>query len=144
MRFMIIVRATPESEAEASPLPEAGSEELLAEMTAFHEEMARAGVLVDGAGLQPSRKGWRVRYEGGKRSVIDGPFADTAELIAGYTVIKVASREEALAWSRRFPSPFPGAARCEIEVRQLYEMEDFGDSPAAERLRELDMGRPVA
>ena len=135
MRFMIMVRANAESEAETTPVP---SEELLAAMVAYHEELAKAGVLLDASGLQPSRKGWRIRYQGGKRSVIDGPFAESKELIAGYTLIQAASREEALEWTRRFPAPFEGDAPCEIEVRQLYELEDFPESPAIDKFRELE------
>ena len=135
MRFMIMVRANAESEAETTPVP---SEELLAAMVAYHEELAKAGVLLDASGLQPSRKGWRIRYQGGKRSVIDGPFAESKELIAGYTLIQAASREEALEWTRRFPAPFEGDGPCEIEVRQLYELEDFPESPAIDKFRELE------
>ena len=122
MRFMIIVKSTADSEAGRFP---PNHEQVFAEMAAYHEELAQAGVLLDGSGLQPTSKGWRIRYEGGKRQVIDGPFAETKELIAGYTLIQVRSREEALEWSRRFPNPVGGDASCEIEVRQLFEMEDF-------------------
>ena len=135
MRFMIMVRATAESESEPTPMP---SEALLARMLAYHEELAKAGVLLDASGLQPSRKGWRIRYQGGKRSVIDGPFAESKELIAGYTLIQAASREEALEWTRRFPAPFEGDGPCEIEVRQLYELEDFPQSPSIDKFRELE------
>ena len=135
MRFMIMVRANAESEAETQPVP---SEELLAAMVGYHEELAKAGVLLDASGLQPSRKGWRIRYQGGKRSVIDGPFAESKELIAGYTLIQAASREEALEWTRRFPAPFEGDGPCEIEVRQLYELEDFPQSPSIDKFRELE------
>ena len=138
MRFMIMVRATAESESEPTPMP---SEALLARMLAYHEELAKAGVLLDASGLQPSRKGWRVRYEDGKGRVVDGPFAETRELIAGYTLIQVGSREEALEWSRRFPAPFEGPGTCEIEVRQLYELEDFPESEAMDRFRELEAKR---
>lgn len=135
MRYMIIVKATDQSEAGVMP-----EEQLIAAMTDYHEELARAGVLLDASGLQPSAKGWRIRYDGaGRRSVIDGPFTESKELIAGYTMIQVRSREEALEWSRRFPSPFPGA-ECEIEVRQLFESEDFGESAAMDRFKELGMG----
>ena len=127
MRFMIIVRATPDSEAGIFPPPDDG---LMAEMGAFHEELAKAGVLLDANGLKPSSAGWRIRHENGQRRVIDGPFAETKELIAGYTLIQVRSREEALEWSRRFPAPFRGQA-CEVEVRQLYELEDF-EAPAGQ------------
>ena len=100
MRFMIVVKANKESEAGVKP-----PEELFAEMADYHEQLAKAGVLLDASGLQPSSKGWRIRYSGGKRAVIDGPFTEAKELIAGYTIIQVKSREEALEWSRRFPNP---------------------------------------
>ena len=120
MRFMIIVRATPDSEAGVFPPPA----DLMAEMGAFHEELAKAGVLLDANGLRPSSAGWRIHHEGGKSRIVDGPFTETKELIAGYTLIQVRSREEAMEWSRRFPAPFKGIA-CQVEVRQLYEAEDF-------------------
>lgn len=122
MKFMIIVKATPDSEAGRWP---EDSEKLFQLMAAFHEQLAKAGVLLDASGLQPSSKGWRVRYEGDKRVIVDGPFAETKELIAGYTIIQVRSREEALEWSRRFPNPVREGEPCEVEVRQLFEMEDF-------------------
>jgi hypothetical protein len=132
MRFMIIVKATRDSETGVMP-----EEKLIADMADYHEELQKAGVLLDASGLQPSSKGWRIKYSGGKRNVIDGPFAETKELIAGYTIIQVKSREEALEWSRRFPNPAIGGADCEIEVRQLFELEDFGPSEAAERFRKM-------
>jgi hypothetical protein len=135
MRFMIIVKATRESEAGVMP-----EEALIGQMAAFHEELAKAGALLDASGLQPSRKGWRVRYSGGKRSVTDGPFAETKELIAGYTIVQVKSREEALAWTKRFPNPAGEGKDAEIEVRQLFELEDFGPSDAVDRFRELGAG----
>lgn len=135
MRFMIIVKATKESEAGVMP-----EEKLIAEMAAYHEELQKAGVLLDGSGLQPSSKGWRIKYSGGKRTVVDGPFAETKELIAGYTIIQVKSREEALEWSRRFPNPAIDGKDCEIEVRQMFELEDFGPSAAVERFREMGVG----
>ena len=135
MRFMIIVKANKESEAGVMP-PEA----LFHAMAAYHEELQKAGVLLDASGLQPSSKGWRVKYEGKKRSVIDGPFAETKELITGYTLIQVKSREEAVEWSRRFPNPTIGGSNCEIEVRQLFELEDFGESGAIERFRKMEVG----
>jgi hypothetical protein len=135
MRYMIIVKATKDSEAGVMP-----PENLLAEMAAYHEELAKAGVLVDGTGLQRSEKGWRVRYRGARRDVIDGPFAETKELIAGYTLIQVKSREEAIEWSRRFPNPTLDGADCEIEVRQLFDLEDFGPSEAVDRFREIGIG----
>ena len=121
MRFMIIVKATADSEAGAMP-----PASLLADMEAFHEELARAGVLLDGAGLKASAHGWRVAIGAdGQRRVLDGPFAETKELIAGYTLIQVRSRDEAIEWSRRYPNPTQHGSACEIEVRQLFEAEDF-------------------
>jgi len=121
MRFMIIVKANADSEAGVMPPPS-----LLAEMGAFHEELARAGVLLDGAGLKASSHGWRVGLAAdGQRRVRDGPFAETKELIAGYTLIQVRSRDEALEWSRRYPNPTLHGSACEIEVRPLFEAEDF-------------------
>lgn len=133
MRFMIIVKATPDSEAGVMP-----EETLLAEMAAYHEALSRAGVLLDGAGLQPSAIGWRVRYRGQATQVIEGPFAETKELIAGYTLIQVRSREEAMEWARRFPAPAGPGEDAEIEVRQLFEMDDFAPGEAIDRFRELD------
>jgi hypothetical protein len=135
MRFMIIVKATKDSEAGARP-PEA----LFAEMATYHEELQKAGVLLDASGLQPSSKGWRVKYSGSKRTVIDGPFTESKELIAGYTLIQVKSREEAMEWARRFPNPAGDGKEGEIEVRQLFELDDFGESPAIERFREIGVG----
>lgn len=135
MRYMIIVKATKDSEAGVMP-----GQELLAEMAAYHEELARAGVLVDGSGLQRSAKGWRIRYGGARRTVIDGPFAETKELIAGYTIIKVQSREEAVAWTRRFPNPTLDGGDCEIEVRQMFELEDFEPGEEVERFRNIGIG----
>ena len=139
MRFMIIVKATPDTEAEEPGLMP--DQKLMADMAAFHEELAKAGVLLDGAGLQSSRKGWRIRYAAGdKRTITDGPFAETKELIAGYTLIQVRSREEALEWSRRFPNPVGVGMEADIEVRQLYELEDFGETENTQRFRDLGMG----
>lgn len=135
MRYMIIVKANGDSEAGVMP-----PESLLAEMAAFHEELARAGVLVDASGLQRSALGWRVRYTGPKRTIVDGPFAETKELIAGYTVIQVKSREEALDWSRRFPNPTLDGGDCEIEVRRMFELEDFEAGEAVDRFREIGVG----
>jgi hypothetical protein len=97
----------------------------------------KAGVLLDASGLQPSSKGWRIKFSGGKRTVIDGPFTEAKELIAGYTLIQVKSREEALEWAKRFPAPHGERADGEIEIRQLFELEDFGPSEAVERFREM-------
>lgn len=135
MRFMIIVKASKDSEA--GVMPEA---DMLSAMADYHEELAKAGVLLDANGLHPTSKGWRIKYEGGKRSVIDGPFAETKELIAGYTIIQVKSREEALEWARRFPNPH--SEDCEIEIRQLFELEDFVQGEAIDRFR--DMGVAAA
>ena len=122
MKFMIMVRATTTSEA--GRMPE-GFHKIFDEMGRYHDELAKAGALLDMAGLQPSSQGWRIRYEGhGSRRVIDGPFAESKELIAGYTLIEVRSREEALEWTKRFPRPFDDGTTCEIEVRQLYSPED--------------------
>jgi hypothetical protein len=137
MRYMIVVKATPESEAGVMP-----EESLIAQMAAFHEELAKAGVLVDGAGLKASAQGWRVRYApGASPTVVDGPFTETKELIAGYTIIKVRSREEALEWSRRFPNPAIGGKAGEIEVRPFFELEDFAPSAAVDRFREIEKDR---
>jgi hypothetical protein len=135
MRFMIIVKATKDSEAGVRP-----SEELFAAMADYHEQLVKAGVLLDASGLQPTSKGWRVKYSAGKRSVVDGPFAETKELIAGYTIIQVKSREEALEWTRRFPNPSIDGKDGEIEVRQLFELEDFGESEAIHRFKEMGVG----
>ncbi|CAE6766433.1 YciI family protein [Paraburkholderia haematera] len=137
MRFMIIVKASAVSEAGGPP-----DEALMAAMGTYHEELAKAGVLLDATGLQPSSKGWRVHYSAGERTVIDGPFAETKELIAGYTLIQVRSREEAMEWARRFPAPFGEHVEGEIEVRQLYELEDFEPSPELERFKNMDAAKP--
>jgi hypothetical protein len=133
VRFMIIVKATKDSEAGVMP-----EEKLLAEMAKYHEDLQKAGVLLDASGLKPSSKGWRIKYSGAKRTVIDGPFTEAKELIAGYTLIQVKTREEAGEWARRFPNPAMGDG--EIEVRQLFELEDFGPSEAVERFREMGVG----
>jgi hypothetical protein len=141
MRFMIIVKATKDSETGVmSELLKIDRwQELFAQMASYHEELQKAGVLLDGNGLHPSSKGWRVKYSGGKRTVIDGPFTETKELVAGYTLIQVKSKEEAMEWVRRFPNPH--LQDGEIEVRQLYELEDFGGpSETVERLRDIGVG----
>ena len=132
MRFMILVKANKESEAGVKP-----TEQMFATMADYHEQLAKAGVLLDASGLQPTSKGWRVKYSGGKRTVIDGPFTEAKEVVAGYTMIQVKSREEALEWSRRFPNPAVDGGDCEIEVRQLFELEDFGESESLDRFREM-------
>jgi len=134
MRFMILVKATKESEAGAMP-----GEDLMAEMATYHEELMRAGVLLDANGLQSSDKGFRIRFSGGERTVIDGPFARSKGLVAGYTIIQAASRAEALDWARRMPNPAIDGKEGEIEVRQLFELEDFGSGEAADRFREMDV-----
>ena len=118
---MVIVKATRNSEAGMMP-----TEELLTEMGKFNEELVKAGVLLAGEGLHPSSKGKRVRFSGGKKSVIDGPFAETKELVAGYWMWQVKSMEEAVEWVRRCPDPMPGE-EAEIEIRPVFEAEDFGD-----------------
>ena len=130
MRFMIMVKATTESEAGAMP-----EQRAFEEMATYHEALQKAGVLLDASGLQPTSKGWRVEYRGSKKTVIDGPFTESKELIAGYTLIQVKSREEAMEWARRFPNP--GNQNGQIEVRQLFELEDFEPSPAVDRFRKL-------
>jgi hypothetical protein len=139
MRFMILVKATPASEAGGFP---EDSEKVFQAMASYHEELARAGALLDASGLQPSSKGWRVQYEAGKRSIVDGPFTETKELIAGYTLIQTRTRDEAIEWSRRFPNPVGEGIGCQIEVRQLYELEDFDgivDAGTTERFRDIGM-----
>jgi hypothetical protein len=137
MRFMIIVKATKDSEAGVMPPLD---DPLFAEMAAYHEELQKAGVLLDGSGLQPSAKGWRIQYSGGKRTVTDGPFTEAKELVAGYTLIQVKSREEAMEWSRRFPNPSGEGKDAQIEVRQLYELEDFAEGEVLERFRQIGIG----
>lgn len=120
MRFMVMVKATKDSEAGIMP-----SEQLLAEMGKFNEELVNAGIMLSGDGLQSSSKGARVCFSGDKRIVIDGPFAETKELVAGFWMWKCKSLQEAIDWVKRCPSPHPGQ-ECEIEIRQVFEMEDFG------------------
>jgi hypothetical protein len=119
MRFMVIVKATQDSEAGVMP-----SQELMAAMGKFNEELVKAGVMLAGEGLQPSSKGARVRFSGDQRTVIDGPFTEAKELIAGFWLWQVKSREEAIEWVKRCPNPMPGES--EIEIRQVFEAEDFG------------------
>ena len=128
-RFMLIVKASAESEAGVMP-----KEELIAEMTRFNEEMQKAGVLLDLSGLQPSSKGARVKFSGGERIVTDGPFTEAKELIAGYWMFQVKSKEEAIEWVKRCPNPLDGEA--EIEIRQVFEVEDFPNVP--DDVREME------
>jgi hypothetical protein len=131
---MILVKASKESEAGVMP-----EEKLIAAMADYHEQLAKAGVLLDASGLQPTSKGWRIKYSGNKRTLIDGPFTEAKELVAGYTIIQAKSKEEALEWTKRFPNPAVDGGEAEIEVRQLYELEDFGPSEAIGRFRELGL-----
>ena len=119
MRFLVIVKASPESEAGQMP-----DEKLLTAMGKFNEELANAGVMKAGEGLHPSAKGARVKFSGSKRTVVDGPFAETKELVAGFWIWELASLDEAIAWVKRCPNPHPGES--EIEIRQIFDMEDFG------------------
>src|SRR5690348_11777662 len=119
MRFMVLVKATKDSEAGVMP-----SRELLTEMGKFNEELAKAGVLLAGEGLHPSSKGARIRFSGSQRTVVDGPFAETKELVAGFWLWQCKSLDEAIQWVKRCPNPMPGES--EIEIRQVFENEDFG------------------
>ena len=132
MRYMIIVKATKGSESGALP-----EEKLIAAMAAYHEELSKAGMLLDASGLRHSSEGWRIRYSGEKRSFVDGPFAETKELIAGYTLIEADSKQEALEWTRRFPNPAMDGGDGEIEVRRLMELDEFSPSEAVERFRKM-------
>jgi hypothetical protein len=132
MRFMVMVKATDESEAGVMP-----SEELLSAMGAYNEELVKAGVMLDGAGLHPSSKGARIRFDGSDRTVIDGPFAETKELVAGYWIWQCKDLDEAKEWLKRCPNPMPGVS--DIEIRQFFEPEDFGPSPAVERMVEVGL-----
>jgi|SRR5215471_16233717 len=131
MRFMMIVKASKDSEAGKMP-----SQELFNAMDKYNDELAKAGVLVDLAGLKPTSKGTRVKFSKGKTTVVDGPFPETKELIGGYWIINVKSRDEAIEWARRAPAPHEGQD-CEIEVRQFFEPEDFLTGPALEKQKEL-------
>ncbi|MGE3229264.1 MAG: YciI family protein [Hyphomicrobium sp.] len=130
MRYMILVKATADSEAGVLP-----TEELAGPMADYHEELIKAGVLIDGNGLRPTSAGYRLKYQGDKRVLIDGPFTETKEIVAGFTLINVKSEEEALTWFQRFPNPH--TADCEIELRRLYELEDFGPLESMDRFREM-------
>ncbi len=132
MKVMMIVKASKDSEAGVMP-----SEELLTAMGKYNEELMKAGVLVDLAGLKPSSQGARVKFSRGKRTVVDGPFAETKELIAGFWIIQVKSRKEAIEWAKRAPCPHPDEAETEIEIRPFFELEDFAPSEAIDRAREL-------
>jgi hypothetical protein len=135
MRFVVLVKATAESEAGVMP-----DQKMLEDMTRYNEELVKAGVMLAGEGLHPSSKGVRVRFSGDKRTVVDGPFAETKELVAGFWIFQVKSKEEAIEWVKRCPNPMPGES--EIEIRQVFEAEDFGPAltpeirAAEERMRE--------
>jgi len=120
MRFMMIVKASQESEAGIMP-----SREMIAEMGRFNDEMIKGGVMLSGDGLQPSSKGARIKFSGGKKTVIDGPFAGTKDLIAGYWIIQVKSKEEAIEWALRCPNPMGEGKEAELELRQIFEASDF-------------------
>jgi len=119
MRFIVMVKASPESEAGVMP-----SQQLLAEMGKFNEELVKAGVMLEGEGLHPSSKGARIKFSGSKRTVVDGPFAETKELVAGFWVWQVRSKEEAIEWAKRCPNPT--GTEGELEIRQIFEPDDFG------------------
>ena len=137
MRFIILVKATEKSEA--GVLPE---DALIGAMATYHEELAKAGVLLDANGLQPSAKGWRVRYEGGRRSVVEGPFAETKELVAGFWLWQVRSIEEAVEWVKRCPNPM--LTDSDIEIRPIFGLEDFGDAISPEcRAKDEDRRRRI-
>ena len=132
MRFMVIVKANKDSEAGVLP-----SQQLLTDMGKFNQELVKAGILLAAEGLQSSSKGKRVRFSGAKRAVIDGPFAETKELIAGYWIINVKSRQEAVDWARKVPAPHGPSEECEIEIRQFFELEDFAPSKAIDHHKEV-------
>jgi hypothetical protein len=133
MRVMVIVKATRESEGEVSP----GDEQLLKAMGAYNEQLVRAGIMLAGEGLRPSRQGKRVRFSGSQRTVTDGPFAETKELVAGFWLWQVKSMEEAVEWVKRCPNPMPGT-ESEIEIRPLYETEDFAAADPTGELRKQE------
>ena len=136
MRFMILVKANKDSEAGTQP-----DERIFEAMADYHEELQKAGVLLDANGLQASSKGWRVHYSGGKRTVVDGPFTESKELVAGYTIIQTKTREEAVEWTRRFPNPFN--EDCHIAVRQMFEHEDFVlPCEQVQRFRDIGVAQP--
>jgi hypothetical protein len=134
MRFMMIVKATKDSEAGVMP-----EDKLISAMMKYNEELTKAGVLIDLSGLQPTSKGARVKFSGGKVTVVEGPFTDSNDLIAGYWLIKVKSKQEAIEWAKRAPNPSGEGKKGEIELRQLFEMEDFDVSAETmNRARELE------
>lgn len=138
MRFMVFVKATKDSEAEVLPTPD-----LLAAMGKYNEELVKAGVMLAGEGLRSSARGARVKFKGDKRSVVDGPFAETKELIAGFWMIQAKSLDEAIEWVKRAPHPHPGSD-TNIEIRQIFEAEDFGDNLTPELREQEDRLRAQA
>jgi hypothetical protein len=134
MLFMIMVKATPESDAGEMP-----DEELLDAMQRFHEELYEAGMLMEATGLQTSAAGWRIRYDGERQEFIEGPFDAPHRVLAGYTIIRADNREQALEWTRRFPNPASGKGRGEIEVRRLMEVQDELPSDAPALFRQMDV-----
>ncbi len=132
MRFMIIVRANRDSEAGVPP-----AEKLVAAMAEYHEQLAKAGVLLDANGLKPTSNGFRLHWHGGRRTLVDGPFAESKELVAGYTVIQVKSWAEGVEWAKRFPAPFGEDQDGEIEVRPLFELDELGPARSIERFRTM-------
>jgi hypothetical protein len=132
MKFMMIVKANQESEAGKMP-----NQELIAAMGKYNEELMKAGALVDLAGLQPSSKGFRVKFSQGKRTIVDGPFTETKELVAGFWIIDVKSREEALSWAKRIPEPFGEGQEGVVEVRPFFQLEDFEPSEAIDHAKKL-------
>jgi hypothetical protein len=138
MKFMVMVKATKDSEAGVMP-----SEKLLTDMTSFNEELVRAGIMKAGEGLHPSSKGVRVRFSGSKRAVVDGPFAETKELVAGFWIWECKSKQEAIEWVKRCPNPHE--EDCEIEIRQIFSAEDFGEALTPElKAREERMLKEIA
>jgi hypothetical protein len=136
MRVMVIVKATRQSEAEENPA--AGDETLLREMGAFNEQLVNAGIMLAGEGLRPSKHGKRIRISARNRTVIDGPFAETKELVAGFWLWQVKSMEEAVEWAKRCPNPMPGSEESELEIRPVYETEDFAASDPTGELRKQE------
>ena len=136
MRFMVLVKADESSEAGVMP-----SAEILTEMGKFNEKLVKAGVMLAGEGLHPSVKGKRIRCRGKERTVIDGPFSETKELIAGFWLIDVASKQEAIDWALKVPNPHFNGEDTYIDLRQVFMPEDFGDSPAVKKMEELGMGQ---
>jgi hypothetical protein len=134
MRVMVMVKATKDSEA--GLLPTEDMSNMLEEMGRFNEELVKAGIMLSGDGLKPSKEGKRIAFDGPKRTVIDGPFAETRELVAGYWIWEVKDMDEAIAWAKRCPNPMPGPS--ELEIRPFYEMEDFGEAmtPEAKELHD--------